>query len=220
MLKDIPYNELKKDKRAYEIMLLRDQYGNTFSDIASVYEISVNRAREIYRKLKFKQVQLYTNQIAFALGHPDTVQIMQEVSLANRFYWDKVYVCAYLEKTYPDILTEYRNGEPGMPEQFLKALPPLRKRLTPKEITLIVEMRETGRVSFSKIAKVLHITPEKARHAYNDFYRLQVAIMVKALQKNAKSEKEKMRIWEDCFRMNLSSKKRYEILCEHNGLCK
>lgn len=220
MLKDIPYSELKKDKRAYQIMLLRDQYGNTFSDIASVYEISVNRAREIYRKLKFKQVQLYTNHIAFALGHTDTVQMRQEMSLANRFYWDKVYVCAFLEKTYPDILTKYRNGEPGMPEQFLKALPPLRKRLTSKQITLIVEMRETGRVSFPKIAKALRITPEKARHSYENYYHLQVMIMVKALQANAKSEKEKIRIWEDCFRGNLSSKKRYEILCERNRCCK
>ena len=35
MLKDIPYSVLKKNRRAYEIMLLRDQYENTFTDNVS-----------------------------------------------------------------------------------------------------------------------------------------------------------------------------------------
>lgn len=36
-------------------MLLRDQYGNTFTDIAKEYEISVTRVREIYNRTKIKQ---------------------------------------------------------------------------------------------------------------------------------------------------------------------
>ena len=36
-MKDIPYSLLKKDGRAYEVMLLRDQYGHTFTDIAKKF---------------------------------------------------------------------------------------------------------------------------------------------------------------------------------------
>ena len=40
MLQDIPYSELKKNERAYRILLLRDQEGKSFAQIASEYHIS------------------------------------------------------------------------------------------------------------------------------------------------------------------------------------
>ena len=40
MLKEKPYSEVQEDRRAYEMMLLRDQQGKTFTDIAKEYEIS------------------------------------------------------------------------------------------------------------------------------------------------------------------------------------
>ena len=40
-MKDIPYNTLKKNPQAYEIMLLRDQKGKTFTAIASAFQIDV-----------------------------------------------------------------------------------------------------------------------------------------------------------------------------------
>lgn len=58
MLKDIPYSELKEDRRAYDIMILRDQYNNTFADIAKEYGISLVRARELYSRIKVKQIRL------------------------------------------------------------------------------------------------------------------------------------------------------------------
>lgn len=56
VLKDIAYSKLQQNERAYEVMLLRDQYDNTFTDIAKKYEISVTRALDIYRRLKIEQV--------------------------------------------------------------------------------------------------------------------------------------------------------------------
>ena len=56
-LKDIPYSILKKDGRAYEIMLLRDQYDNTFTDIAAEFELSVTRVTQIYFRLKVRQIR-------------------------------------------------------------------------------------------------------------------------------------------------------------------
>lgn len=67
-MKDIPYSILKQDERAYEIMLLRDQYGNTFTDIARECEISVARVVQIYNKIKIKQIRLYINHIAVVFG--------------------------------------------------------------------------------------------------------------------------------------------------------
>lgn len=62
-MKDMPYSELNQDKRAYEIMLLRDQHGNTFTDIAKEFEISPQRVIQIYNKLKIKHKYVYTSII-------------------------------------------------------------------------------------------------------------------------------------------------------------
>lgn len=47
-MKDIPYSVLRQDAHAYDIMLLRDQYGNTFPAIARDYKILVARMTQIY----------------------------------------------------------------------------------------------------------------------------------------------------------------------------
>ena len=73
-MKDIPYSELKEDRRAYDIMLLRDQYNNTFTDIAKEYGISLVRARELYSRIKIKQIRLYIRHISIALGYDNTVE--------------------------------------------------------------------------------------------------------------------------------------------------
>ena len=66
-MKDMPYSELNQDKRAYEIMLLRDQHGNTFTDIAKEFEISPQRAIQIYNKLKISYYSGMKNRIIKAL---------------------------------------------------------------------------------------------------------------------------------------------------------
>lgn len=112
-MKDIPYSELKKDKRAYDIMVLRDYYNNTFTDIARGFKISFIRAKQLYSRTKKKQIQLYIRHISIALGYENTAEVRQVFEIAERCYQDDSYACAYLEKEYKDILDEYRAGEPG-----------------------------------------------------------------------------------------------------------
>ena len=212
MLKDIPYSILKQDERAYEIMLLRDQHANTFTDIARECEISVARVVQIYNKLKIKQTRLYINHIAVVLGHESTSQVRKVYNDAYECYQEWSYACAYLEKKYKDILTEYRDGEPGMPTQFVKSMPPFKPKLSKKTVARVVEMREVEKASFVAIAKELRMTQAKARCTYEWFYHKQVLELIKALQDKAGSREEKNAIWEYYFKENKTAKKRYDML--------
>lgn len=214
MLKDIPYRTLKQDERTYEIMLLRDQYDNTFTDIAKEYEISVARVVQIYNKLKVKQACLYINHIAVTLGLESTSQINKVYYAAYECYQERSYACAYLEKKYQAILIEYRDREPGMPMQFMKSMPPFKPLLGKKTIARVVSMRETEKASFVEIGKEMRITRAKAKRIYEMYYHEKVLALIEALQEKAESHEEKRTIWNDCFRGNKSSKKRYEMLIQ------
>lgn len=211
-MQDISYSVLKKDKRAYEIMLLRDQYDNTFNDLAKEFGISLARVTQIYYKLKYRQIRLYINHISIALGYNSISQIKKIFDQAHECYQSEIYACAYLEKKYKDILTEYRNGEPGTSPQFLKQIPPFKPKLSKKAVARIIEMRETESASFVTIAKELRITQQKAKHTYDQYYHTKVSELLEILQEKAESQQEKKEIWAYCFRNNYSSKKRYEML--------
>lgn len=210
-MKDIPYSELNQDKRAYEIMLLRDQHGNTFADIAREYEISVARVIQIYNKLKLKQIRLYINHIE-AAGYESTSKAKNIFDNAYECYQNLTYVCAYLEKKYKDILIEYRDGEPGMPTPFIRNVPPFKPKLSEKTVAHIVAMRDAEKASFVTIAKELRITQAKAKHTYESFYHKQVFALIKGLEAKAKNEEEKEAIWNYYFKRNYSYKKLYDML--------
>lgn len=214
MLKDIPYSVLKKDRRAYEIMLLRDQYGYKFSDIAAKYGISYMSAREIYGRIRMKKIHLYIKHIATALGHENSAEIRKVFETANACYQDFSYVCAYLEKIYKNILDEYRRGEPGMPESFVESLPPLKTKLSKKTISRIVEMREVEKATFLEIGKKMCITPEKARHTYEMFYYQPVLDFAASLMKDMKSEEEKQAVWLHYFGKHMPAKKLYDMMIQ------
>lgn len=212
MLKDIPYGVLKQDERAYEIMLLRDQHDNTFIDIAKEYEISVAWSTQIYYRQKVKQIHLYINHIAVVLGCESISKIRKVFDDAKECYQDWTYACAYLEKKYKDILTGYRDGEPGMPTLFIRSMPPFKPKLSEKTIARVIEMREVEKMSFVKIAKELCITQAKAKRTYEMFYHKQVLEFISALQEKVESREEKMAISHYYFRGYKSSKKRYDML--------
>lgn len=212
MLENIPYSELQKEGKNYEIMLLRDQYDNTYKDIATEMGISKERVMQIYSGMKIKQARLYINHISVVLGNQDTSQIAQIFDEAYDCYQDLTYAAAYLEKRYKDILTEYRNGEPGMPKQFIQSMPPFRRKISQETIARVVEMREERRASFITIAKELRITRQKAMRIYNQFYHEKNEEICEALQAKAKSREEENAIWHYCFTKYTSSKKTYERL--------
>ena len=211
-MKDIPYSTLKEDTRAFDIMTLRDQYSNTFPDIAREYGLSPVRAKQIYNKIKLKQLHLYVRHISIALGHERVAEIRKEYYAAYMCYHTYPYVCAYLETKYKDLLEEYRAGAPGLPEQFTKRLPPLKRQLSEVELSRIVELREKQKASYAAIGKELDITPEKVKHTYNLFYQRKVLAHVRTLQEETDSYEEKEAIWNRYFGKYQSARKRWEMV--------
>lgn len=212
MLKDVPYSIIQQDERPYEIMLLRDQHGNTLTDIAKEYELSVTRTVQVYNKIKITQIRLYINHIAFVLGHEDISQVRKVFDAAYDCYQEWTYACAYLERQYRKILDDYRAGEPGMPLQFIKNMPPFRAKLSKKVITRLIEMREAEKASYISIANKLRVTREKAKHTYEWFYHKQVLEILKAKEKQIWGFDEKRALWDYYFKGYRTSKKRYDAL--------
>lgn len=216
MLKDVPYDAIKKNQRAYDIMLLREQQGKTLAAIAKEYGVSPNRIREIYNKQKRKQARLYIVHIAQALGKETVGSIEKVYQQALDCYQDRVYACAYLEREYGDILTPYRQGEPGASQELIRSLPPLKPQLGQETVARIVEMREVESASFAQIARALDITRAKARHTYDWYYRQRVMELVQPLMDQARTQEERWEIWNRYLRNNASPKWQYEMLA--NGL--
>ena len=97
-MKDIPYSLLKKDGRAYEVMLLRDQYGHTFTDIAKKFNRTATWVSQIYYQQKIKQIRLYINHISVALGYDGVSPIRKVYEEASDWYQDYSYACAYFQQ--------------------------------------------------------------------------------------------------------------------------
>ena len=76
-MKDIPYNVIKQNKKAYQIMLFRDQQNRTFSDVANEYQISQTGALPAYTQIKISQIRLYINHIAFVSGLNNISQVWE-----------------------------------------------------------------------------------------------------------------------------------------------
>lgn len=218
MLNNIPYETIKKNARDYEIMLQRDQHGCTFPELAKEFGLSVARVRDIYENTKAMQVRLYIKHIAVALGHEDDSIIRQIFCNAIKAYGDMASICTYFEKAYPNILEEYRAGEPGMPQALIKALPPCVPHLRKETIAQIVELKEKDKASFQDIAKRMDITPEKAKSAYNGVYHDKARVLLKKLTEHLEDCEEKRVIRRYYYRKYRSGKKRYEALLKDMNL--
>lgn len=94
MLKDYPYSLLKQEKQSYEILLLRDQHGNTFSDIARVCELPAARVAQKYYQIKMKQIRLYINHILAVLGHENTSRVKK---IYYEWFYHKQVVALIME---------------------------------------------------------------------------------------------------------------------------
>ena len=169
---DIPYSVLKENERAYEVMLLRDLYDNTYTDIAKEHNVSTGTVITVYHKIKIKQLRLYARHLAIVYGHKNTDTF--RVNAVYDCYWDFRYVAAYFENEYRDILTEYRAGEPSMPEQFIATLPPLKEKINASTLNRIVQLREVEKKTYPAIGKELLLTEARARREYEIYYHKKV----------------------------------------------
>lgn len=214
MLKDTPYSVLKKNARAYEIMLLREQEECSFADIGRKLHISPKYVRQIYHELKYKQLRLYVKHIAFTLGHESIAQIRVILNQAFDCYQDGAYVSAYFEKIYGYILTEYRAGEPGAPEKLMQTLPPFHHELSRDTVLRVVELHEADGKPYADIAKELNITQAKAKSTYDAYYCELLSELVDFLQDQARTPEERESIRSYVYGGNKSYKTRYELLKE------
>lgn len=172
MLSDIPYKNIMDNGRKYDVWVLRDVYDNTFADIAREYGVSVGTVISNYEKILFLKMKYYVNHLSIVYGYENTVHFREIWRSALDCYCGRNYVVAYFEKEYADILSEYRNGEPSMPERILRTLPPLRNKFSRRTISSIIRLRETEGLTYAAIGKRLRITKEKAEDLYNHHYHV------------------------------------------------
>ena len=208
MLTDIPYSTLAQDS-AYEIMLLRDQENAAFAEIARRTGRSAGGAAQLYNRVKVKQIRLYLNHIACWLGHETAAEVTKFYYSIYECYQDRRCACAYLEKSWQELLDRYRCGEPGMPKSFAESLPPLLPPLGEKTVARIVSLRESG-TSFQKIAQELNLTPVKAKHVYNSHYHKLVLGYLESLPAEGDGAGERRALWESYLNKNVSPKKFYD----------
>lgn len=215
MLRYRPYSELTDDdKQAYEFMLLREQFGFKYSQIAKDYHTSPDRVMRLHRRAKCEQIQLYINHIALMLEHKDKSQIEKEFQEIYKCYRSLSYSCAYLENKYSDILSAYRFNEPRMPKEFIESIPPFRPRLTSDTFNRLIEMRDNEHASYTAIANELNITPQKARYTYEAYYHHRTLKILKSLEGTFNDRQSKIALWDYCFNNNFSDKKRYEMMLQ------
>ncbi len=124
-----------------------------FVDIAKEYHVSIAAIIKRYERILFLKAKYYVNHLSIVHGYKDTEHFEKIRTSAFNCYCGGKYIVAYFEKEYADILKEYRNGEPGMPKRFLKALPPLRNNFSTRTVSGIIRLRETDGLTYTAIAK-------------------------------------------------------------------
>lgn len=172
MLSDIPYKNIMDNGRKYDVWVLHDVYDTTFPDIARKYGVSVGTIRSNYSKILWFKIRYYVNHLSIVHGYENSVYFRKIWCSAFECYASEKYVVTYFEKEYADILSEYRNGEPGMPVHLLRDLPPLRNEFSKHTISRVIILRETNGMTFAAIGKRLRMTKEKAKNLYNHYYHV------------------------------------------------
>lgn len=217
MLEDRNYSFLKETYPVkYEIMQLRDLYGNTFADIAKEQGISVCRVIQDYHFIKIRQTRLYITHLAIVHGHTNTSHFYELYKQAETCYADWQCATAYLEKKYKHILSEYRAGEFGMPDDFLAQLPPFRKRWSKETVQKIIEWREaekkSQRKTYIEIGRLLKMTKFKAESLYEWHYHEKFLLISKKLEEKY-GEKQGRDISHYYYTRWHTAKRRYEMMC-------
>ena len=206
-LTDKPYGKLKENERAYEVMLLRDQYDNAYKDIAKGLGVSVGTAVRLYHQAKHKQLRLYALHLAIVHGHKDT----SEFAYMKLYdcYGDFKYVSAYWETEYSEILKAYRAGEPGHSDAFLAAVLPPIKEIRDEMVQRIVFLREANK-TFVEIGHEMKLTKEKTKDTYDHFYHIKwlaACDLVRKTYYDGKDDGDNLRDYYDQYR---TPKKRLE----------
>lgn len=213
MLQDIKYSTLKETYPVkYEIMQLRDLYGNTYADISRNQALSVRRVIQHYHYIKRWQAKLYIRHLAVVYEHINIDFFIRQYREAETCYEDCQYATAYIEKEYKSILEAYRDGEPGMPDDFLAQIPPFKTSWSEETIQKIIEMREIDKKTYIEIGRLLEMTKFKAACLYDWYYHEKFLLIWEQLKmKYGKITGNDIAHF--YFEKTRSSKKRYAMIC-------
>lgn len=219
MLSHIPYKKIIDSGRKYDVWVLRDVYDNTFVDIAREYGVSVACVISDYNRILSLKLDYYVNHLSIVHGYKDTIHFRKIWGSADDCYRGEKYIVAYFEKEYADILSKYRNGEPGMPERILRELPPLRNEFSKRTISSIIRLRETDGMTYTAIGKRLRMTKEKAEALYNYHYHvLYYQLSEKFIQ--ITGDIDLRHKYRKAFRVGSGKKKYDSLVSDYPELCK
>ena len=160
----------------------------------------------------------YVNHLSIVHGHKNTSYFKKIWTKAYECYHGLKYVLAYFEKEYAAILSEYRNGEPGLPEQFLLDLPPLREGFSKRTISGLIYLRETKGMTYSAIGKRLKLTKEKVTDLYNHHYHILLSQLLEKLAEITGDSSLYDSHW-DTYQVRNVKKKYDDLINEYPELC-
>lgn len=143
----------------YQIVKLRVEQGKTYREISEIYHISNARAVQKYRLFLRRLSEAYVKYIT---EKTEDANFQSHIKDVRDFYWNNLYVIAYLEEKYKDILYDYRRGEPPI---FAIKIPKFRKisSSTKKKIEMAKDIEKK---TFIRIAQELDLTKEKVEKIY------------------------------------------------------
>lgn len=143
----------------YQIVRLRVEQGKTYREISEIYHISNARAVQKYRLFLRKLAEAYIKYITEKTEDADFQSHIEDV---GNFYWNNLYVIAYLEEKYKDILYDYRKGE----QPIFKIKIPKFRKISSSMKRKIKLARDIEKKTFFSIAKDLDLTKEKVEKIY------------------------------------------------------
>ena len=208
MIKKIYYDTIKNKEMDYRIMILHDS-GCNYNEIARQIGKSSTRVSFVYSRTKVRQLRLYCRHLSI-LNDEEMDKYMHIWQEADFFYCDLQCSVAYLEKEYYNELQRFRLGEPGMPDQFLNELLPI-KKCGEKTTEKVIQMRDVQKKSFVEIGRLLQITRFKARQLYNSYYHGKMIDIANEIKK-AYGEEEREKFLDHYLVNSYSPKRCFEIL--------
>lgn len=161
-------------ERAYWIMQQKESGGKSLAEIAQMLGITHSAVNQSYRHAKSRRSHLYLRAVCEATGK-SCDELLQLYKRLHEEYGEDNYISAYLEKEYGELLSVFREGEPGVPDVIIQKLPPLRgimvlnydRSKTELSQEEIIVMDERGKKkSFAEIGTILGITDAKAQRIY------------------------------------------------------
>lgn len=188
----------------------RVQQGQTYAQIGDHYGITRENIRMRYRGFTVKLSQLYEQHLYKVLENK--ADLRTEFAQIAHFYWNGLYVIAYLEQKYESILNEFREGLPAQatvsPIPFRQLSEEAEKILTIK----IIEEHEKHKKGFTQIGQETGLTREKANRLYELYYHAKVLAAIPVIEPHVDFS-----FFNYITKLNTSSRNKWEKVVNEYG---